>query len=89
MDVWIAVVWIALAAIATLSVLIAAVKNKRLVRTVCASTVEGVCALAAVNVAGAFTGVSLGLNAFSVACCAIGGLPAAVSLVLVKWIFQV
>ena len=86
---WLAVIWIALAAAATLFVLVAAIKNKRLIRTVCTSTVQGVCALAAVNVAGAFTGVSLGLNAFSVACCAIGGLPAAVALVMVKWILKI
>ena len=89
MDVWIAVVWCTLAVIGTLAVLITAIKQKRLVRTVIVSAVEGVCALAAVNVAGAFTGISLGLNAFSVACCAIGGVPAAVSLLLTKCIFQI
>lgn len=89
MDVWVAVVWCVLVSITGLAVLITAIKQKRLFRTVIVSAVEGVCAVAAVNVAGAFTGISLGLNTFSLVCCAIGGVPAAVSLLLTKCIFQI
>ncbi len=89
MTVWVTTIWIALLVAAGLAVMIMALKNRRLIRTIGGSTVQGVCALAAVNVAGAFTGVSLGLNAFSIACCAIGGMPAVISLLLVKWIFGI
>ena len=51
--------------------------------------VQGLCALAAVNVAGAFTGVSLALNVFTGACCVGLGIPGVIALLLEKTILGV
>ena len=49
---------------------------------------QGICALAAVNVAGAFTGVSLGLNLLSGLSCVVLGIPGVVTLLFLKLIFN-
>ena len=53
------------------------------------SALQGGCALAAVNVAGAFTGVSLGLNALSGIACAVLGVPGVITLLFLKLIFGI
>ena len=45
--------------------------------------------MAAVNVAGAFTGVSLGLNLLSGLCCVVLGIPGVIALLVLKVIFNV
>ncbi len=72
-----------------LAVAVALVRTGKPVRKLIGSGVEGLCALAAVNVAGAFTGVSLGLNLFSGLCCLVLGIPGVVGLLLLKLIFKV
>lgn len=52
------------------------------------SGAQGICALAAVNIAGAFTGVSLGLNLFSGLCCLVLGIPGVVMMLILKLIFN-
>ncbi len=49
-----------------------------------ASFVEGVCAMAAVDIVGIFTGVSLGFGWFSMACCAVLGIPGVISMLLMR-----
>lgn len=44
--------------------------------------------MAAVNVAGAFTGVSLGLNLLSGLSCVVLGIPGVVTLLFLKLIFN-
>lgn len=51
------------------------------------SGAQGLCALAAVNVVGAFTGVSLGLNLLSGLSCLVLGVPGVVALLILKVIF--
>lgn len=77
------------AAVSSLAVLIGAIKAGRPVRRLLGGALQGVCAVAAVNVTGAFTGVSLGLNALTGGFCLLGGVPGVVTLLLLKVIFQI
>ena len=61
----------------------------RPLRRLAASGIQGLCALAAVNVTGMFTGVSLGLGWFSAAVCCVLGVPGVVLLLLLKTVFAV
>lgn len=83
------VVWSIIGGIVVIAVGVAAVKTGRPIRSVIGSGIQGLCALAAVNVTGAFTGVSLGLNWFSGACCAVLGIPGVITLLLEKTILGV
>lgn len=83
------VVWAILGGIAAIAVAVAAIRTKRPVRTLVGSGVQGLCALAAVNVAGAFTGVSLALNVFTGVCCVGLGIPGVIALLLEKTILGV
>ena len=68
---------------------IALIKSKRPVRGLLSSGIQGICALAAVNVAGAFTTVSLGFNLLSGLCCLVLGIPGVITLLVLKVIFQI
>ena len=68
-------------------VAVALIRSKRPVRGLIGSGAQGLCALAAVNVVGAFTGVSLGLNLLSGLSCLILGVPGVVTLLILKVIF--
>lgn len=83
------VVWSIIGAIVVIAVGVAAVKTGRPIRSVIGSGIQGLCALAAVNVTGAFTGVSLGLNLFSGACCVVLGIPGVITLLLEKTILGI
>lgn len=71
-----------------LAVLIALFRSGRPVRGLLGSSVQGICALAAVNVAGTFTGVSLGLNWLTGGVCAVLGIPGVITLLLLKLLFN-
>lgn len=79
----------AVAAALTLAVFIALVKGGRPVRTALSSGLQGFGALLAVNVAGIFTGVSMGVNIFTAACCAVMGVPGVVALLVLKTVFHI
>ncbi|MBR2405955.1 MAG: pro-sigmaK processing inhibitor BofA family protein [Clostridia bacterium] len=71
-------------------VLLAALfRSGRPVRRLLGSTLQGACALAAVDVVGAFTGVSLGINWLSGVACAALGVPGIITLLLLKLIFGI
>lgn len=74
---------------AALIILIALFRTQKPIRSLLGSGIQGICALAAVNVAGAFTGISLGLNLFSGLCCVVLGIPGVISLLLLKLIMNV
>lgn len=71
------------------AVAIALFRTGKPVRGLVSTGAQGICALAAVNVAGAFTSVSLGLNLFSGLCCLVLGIPGVISLLILKLIFNV
>lgn len=72
-----------------IAVAVALMKTGKPVRSLVGSSAQGLCALAAVNVAGAFTGVSLGLNLFSALCCIVLGIPGVVGLLVLKLLFRI
>ena len=76
-------VWTVLGA-AVIAVLVTTVQSGRPVRYWLTSLVQGVCAIAAVDVVGIFTGISLGFSWFSVACCTAFGMPGVISLLLMR-----
>ncbi len=89
MDTWLVVICAVVAITTAIVILFAVWKSGRPIRTIGGSAIQGMCALAAVNVAGAFTGTSLGLGAFSVICCVIGGIPGVIALLLIKLIMGI
>lgn len=86
---WVTALLIGVGAVCGLWILITAFRNGRPVRRLLGGTLQGACALAAVNVAGAFTGVSLGLNWLSGGACMALGVPGVITLLLLKVIFQI
>lgn len=83
------VVWGIIGAGVALAVVVAAFKNGRPLRAILASGMQGLCALAAVNVTGAFTGVSLGLNVFTGGCCLTLGIPGVIALLIERVVLGV
>ncbi|MCI8554474.1 MAG: transcriptional regulator [Clostridiales bacterium] len=79
----------AVGGLVALAVGTALLKSRRPIRGLLSSGAQGICALAAVNVAGAFTGVSLGLSLLSGLCCVVLGIPGVVALLVLKVIFNV
>ncbi len=71
-----------------LAVIVALFRSGKPVRGLVGSSAQGICALAAVNVAGAFTGVSLGLNLLTTLTCVVLGIPGVVTLLFLKLIFN-
>ena len=64
----------------------AAVKSDRPLRRIFGSSLQGVCALGAVNLLGAFTGVSLGFGYLSAGVSILLGLPGVISLLIMRLI---
>ena len=72
-----------------LVVLIGAIRGGKPIRNLVTNALQGTCALAAVNVAGVFTGVSLGISAFTSAVCLGLGIPGVITVLLLKLIFEI
>ena len=79
----------AIAAIVSLAVLWALFKSDRPVHTFFSSGLQGLGALVAVNVAGAFTGVCMSLNLLTLVCSVVLGIPGVIMTVLLKTIFAI
>ena len=79
-------VWIVTGVAAAIAVLCAACRGGKPLRKLAGGAIQGVCALAAVNVAGAFTGVSLGLGWLSLAAAGLLGIPGVAGLLFLQWI---
>ena len=88
MSLWLQIFLYAVAGVMGIVMLVALIKTKKPVRALVGSGIQGVCALAAVNVAGIFTGVSLGLNLLTGLCCLILGIPGVISLLILKIIMN-
>ena len=69
-------------------ILITLIRSRKPVRGLLGSALQGACALAAVNVTGMFTGVSLGVNAFTGAVSAVLGVPGVIAMLLLNAIFS-
>ena len=79
----------AAAGVAALFVFLALVRGGKPLRSAVAGGVRGLAALLAVDAAGIFTGVSLGLNALTGGVCLVLGVPGVIGLLLMKTIFQI
>ena len=88
MKLWLQIALYAVAALGTLWVLVTLIKSKRPIRGLFGSALQGLCALAAVNVVGLFSGVTLGVNVLSTITCAVLGVPGVLTLLLLKAIFS-
>lgn len=78
----------AVGVLVVLAVGIALFASGKPVRRLVGSGAQGLCALAAVNIVGAFSTVSLGFNIFSGLCCLVLGIPGVVGLLVLKLIFN-
>ncbi len=87
MSLWLRILVGAVGVCLIVVVAVALIRSKRPVRGLIGSGAQGLCALAAVNVVGAFTGVSLGLNLLSGLSCLVLGVPGVVALLILKVIF--
>lgn len=76
--------WYGISAVCALVWLVALFRTRKPLRRVLGSTLQGACAVAAVNVSGALTGVSLGLNWLSAVVCATLGVPGVIGLLLLQ-----
>ena len=83
-------IWVGLGVLGICAVawLVSLFRSRKPVRQLLGSTLQGACALAAVNVSGALTGVSLGLNWLSAVVCAMLGVPGIIGLLLLKCICE-
>ncbi len=81
------VLWIIVGVI-VLAVLAGAVAAGKPIRSLLSSAVQGFCALAAVNMAGAFSGVTLGLTTFTAGVCGVLGLPGVITLLILQVILR-
>lgn len=88
MSIWLQILVYAAGAGIAIAVAAALLRTKRPVRSFLSSGAQGICALAAVNILGAFTEVSLGLNALTGYCCAVLGIPGVISLLILKVIMN-
>ncbi|MDD4546932.1 MAG: pro-sigmaK processing inhibitor BofA family protein [Oscillospiraceae bacterium] len=89
MSLWLQILFYGLGIGVSVAVLISLFKTKKPIRSFLGSSAQGICALAAVNVAGAFTGVSLGLNFISGFFCVALGIPGVVSLLVIKTLMNI
>ena len=83
------IILIAGAVICALAIFIAAIKTKKVIRTLLLSAVMGIVALVAVTLSGNFTGVSLAINPWTVLCSATAGIPGVVLMLVIKMIWMI
>lgn len=79
----------ALGILVVVAVGIALIKSKRPVRGLLSSGIQGICALAAVNVARGFHHRFAGLQFTVRLCCLVLGIPGVITLLVLKVIFQI
>lgn len=80
--------YLILAAAACLcGVIIVVLKNSRAAQKFALGAIGGLAALAAVDLSAAFTGVGLGINAFTLLCSAVLGLPGVTAMLFLRLMF--
>ena len=72
--------------IIVLAVLIGAIRTKHPIKALFSSGIQGLCALAAVNIVGAMTGITVGLTAFTALVCLVLGIPGVATLLVLNTI---
>ena len=80
---------IVLAVIAAVAIFLASLKSKRPMKTLLSSALAGLVTLVAVAVSGHFTGVSLAINFWTLACAAASGIPGVVLMLVIKLVWRI
>lgn len=70
------------------AVLVGAFLTGKPIRSLFSSALQGICALAAVNVISVFSGVTLGVTTFSLMVCSVLGIPGTASLLVLQALFM-
>lgn len=83
---WLIAAIAVVAGIPALVSLVTVVRSGKPLRFLLATFAEGVCAIAAVNVAGIFTGISLGFNWLTLTGSAVFGVPWVITLLILRLI---
>ena len=86
---WTMILLWAVAAAISLAVFCALVRGGRPVRGLVSSGLQGIGALVAVDIAGAFTGVSMGFNLLTIFSSVVLGVPGVIALLLLKTVFHI
>ncbi len=86
MSVWLSVLVGIVVGAAMLAVLVTLVRTGKPIRQLFTSLIQGVCAIAAVDIVGVFTGISLGFGWFTILGCAAFGMPGVISMLLMRLI---
>ncbi len=89
MPLWMMIVLGILGGVLGITWLVGLFRAGKPIRRLLGSGVQGACALAAVNVTGALTGVSLGLNWLSGIVCTVLGVPGVILLLILKVVFEI
>lgn len=87
MSLWLQIVLWCVCGIIAAVMLIAFIRTKRPVSGLMTSGLQGLCALAAVDLVGMFTGVSLGFGWLSLGVSALLGIPGVITLLLLRCVF--
>ena len=74
--------------VSAVAVLFTMIKSGKPVSSLLKSALSGIVSLIAVNVTGLVTGVTLSLNWYTIAAVSVLGLPGAILLTLLKFIFK-
>ena len=69
-------------------ILIAMYKSGHFFKSLFTTAIQGLASLAAVNVTGLLTGVSLSLNWYTILTVSLFGLPSTIALTMLKFIFR-
>lgn len=86
MSIWLSVLVGICIGAAMLAVLITLIRTGKPIRYLLTSLIQGICAIAAVDIVGMFTGVSLGFSWFNMLGCAAFGMPGVISMLLMRLI---
>lgn len=81
--------WYIAAALAALFILIALIRSGHFLRCLVFSAVTGNAALLVISYLGAFTGVALGINLFTVGTATLLGIPGVLAMLLIRLLFSV
>ena len=73
--------------VCAIALIIFSFRGKRPFRTMMITALLGLLTLTIVCISGIFTGVSLPINAWTVSCSALGGIPGVITLLILKIIF--
>ena len=77
------------ALICAAAILICAFKTKHPVRTILISALSGIAVLSIVSITGAFTGVSLPINGWTVGCSGVAGVPGVLLMLVMRMVWDI